>query len=381
MSPAPSQREGSPFSGMNLLIPRVPPARESETIKSRKIPGFLPPRNFYRFGWWELLAGTLARYRVQRKSRPIVLFRQIPVCPRRFAVEAIVASLIIHLVGYAFFPPFFYRFGPSWTDESERTRGPEKVVYYYFPKQEAQKHLPKILPPGLGSIPGAGSDPARTAAMGATKSLGELFAISHPQIPDNRRQTIVQSNTPPDLRIKQDLKLPNILLAKPTTPKAPITFEVQQVRPVRPEQRQYSQEAPTLTNSGVTTVVAAPLTPLNTNPHLPVPLGAAPAPVLPSQHSGTFADGGAPQMEMAGGTGEGLVILGTDPDGSADALALPRGNRFGEFSIAPGGPGAGSPGGQEGGTIEAGSGGEGLGGKGSTGIGPGAYVAHIQTPT
>jgi hypothetical protein len=63
--------------------------------------------------------------------------------------------------------------------------------------------------------------------------------------------------------------------------------------------------------------------------------------------------------------------LGTDPAPPGSAVALPPGNRFGEFSIAPGGTGIGSPGGREGGSLDGGTGGSGSGGNDAVGLGSG----------
>lgn len=363
----------SVFAASNLLLPTVSPSRGPRTRIPLRVPGFLPPRNFYRFSWSELLGTALSRYPAHVTSTSATLFRQIPVCPKRFAVHAIAASLFLHILGYAFFPPFFSRLAPA-PSEPALISDHDNIVYYHFAKPEPRARIPKILPPGPGSMPGVGSDSARVPAKGATKALGTFFALSHPQLPDNFHQTILQPKSPPELRIKADLKLPNMVSAAPAAPKAPLQFDATSVHPIRPMQRHFSENTPSLSISETAKPVTGLLASSEPNPRLAVPIGAAPAPLLPSQHGETLADATAPQIEASGGNGEGLVILGTDPEGSAESFGLPKGNRYGEFSIAPGGDGHGSPGGREGGVASgAGNGGDGLGGNGNTGTGQGKY--------
>src|SRR5262249_56552046 len=107
-------------------------------------------------------------------------------------------------------------------------------------------------------------------------------------------------------------------------------------------------------------------------PKLAVPIGAAPAPNMPSSTRGSPTDVGAPEIQGNGVPGEGLLILGTNPSTSSDMVALPPGNRYGDFSIAPGGSGSGAPGGQPSGSPNGGGGGgAGRGASEATGGGPG----------
>jgi hypothetical protein len=111
----------------------------------------------------------------------------------------------------------------------------------------------------------------------------------------------------------------------------------------------------------------------NSQPKLAVPIGAAPAPNMPSSTRGSATDVGAPEIEGNGTPGQGLLILGTNPGSSSDMVALPPGNRYGDFSLAPGGNGVGSAGGQPNGSPTGGPGGGTTGGTNeSTGVGPGA---------
>jgi hypothetical protein len=336
------------FAASNLLLLVVPPSKELLGSSPLTVPEFIPPRNFYRFRWSELLSMALTRYPHHISNASASLFRQITVCPRRFAVHAFAASLLLHLLGYAFFPKFFSRFAPP-SSEATLIFERDKIVYYHFMKQEPRGRIPRILPAGPGSMPGIGWDPGRAPAKGASKALGTLFAVSRPRIPDNSHQTILQHNGPPELRIEKDLKLPNIIFAEPLVPKPPFHFDANNVHPLHPKKRQYSDDASHLSISDMQKLVAGLLVSSISNPHLAAPVGVPPAPLPASQHREMSGDTAAPQIEASGTNGNDLLILGTDPAGSAALVALPQGNRYGELSIAPGGNGHGSPGGREGG--------------------------------
>lgn len=363
----------SVFAARNLLLPVVSRSRELPRIYPLTVPEFIPPRNFYRFRWSELLGTALTHYPQHLSNASATLFRQVPVCPRRFAVHALAASLLLHLLGYAFCPDVFSRYASS-SSEAALLSDRNKIVYYRFVKPEPRGRVPRIVPPGPGSMPGIGSDPGRAPAKGATQALGTLFAVSHPRLPDNSHQTILQDNSPPELRIKKELKLPNMILANPLVPKAPLHFDANNVHPLQPEKRRYSNNAPLVSLSDTRKPLAGLLVSSLSSPHLAVPLGVAPAPLPASQHGEMSGDTAAPQIEVSGANGNVLLTLGTDPADSAASVALPQGNRYGEFSIVPGGDRHGSPGGREGALPSgAGTGGEGMGGNGSMGVGRGTY--------
>src|SRR5207249_3411194 len=137
-----------------------------------------------------------------------------------------------------------------------------------------------------------------------------LYAISHPRIPDNNHQTIVQPLTQPDLKMKADLRLPNLFLSKPQAPKAPLQFNPNSVRPLQHANREVATVAPMLTPTNVQQPLTDALIATNDHPRLAVPLGAAPAPNMPSRENGTSANAGAPEFEASGLPGQGLLILG-----------------------------------------------------------------------
>jgi len=86
-----------------------------------------------------------------------------------------------------------------------------------------------------------------------------------------------------------------------------------------------------------------------------------------SANSNSNSEVGAP----AAGDGSSVVIIGLDPADAASLANLPPGNRWGDFSIAPGGGQPGSAGGRASGSTNTGAGGSGPGGDHSVGVGPG----------
>ena len=100
-----------------------------------------------------------------------------------------------------------------------------------------------------------------------------------------------------------------------------------------------------------------------------LPVSAAPEPQTDPASKGASS---APNVGAAEGVAheeESLLALSTDP-GNAK-LALPPGNKYGEFSVSPAGTHLGSPGGTVTVAIGGGSAGISAGGDGSTGVGPG----------
>ena len=296
------------------------------------------------------------------------------------------------------------------------------MVYYHVQKLSPLPHVPKLSPFGPGSSPGIGTPPLQVSAKGASRSLGALFAVSRPHLPDNSHQTILQPHTP-DIKIKVDLKLPNLVTqqARPAKPRA--EYNPKDVRPLQPKQVSVRAEAPKIPapNSPPLTQGLAAV-PVVTEARLAVPIGSASAPIIPSaggqgvdtyaapnfgiggsasgqgfaaipvsqgrvgapiggssapvtpSSSGKGVDlGAAPSFDTATPLGQGLIALSTDPGGPADMVALPPGNRHGQFAIAPEVSGPGSPGGTTGSSGQGGVGGSGPGGNESTGVGKGVY--------
>jgi len=358
------------FEAKNLLEPaaQAHPAPRSPAVTTR-VPQFLTSRDFFRTSWWSRLGTLFSRY---PKVLTLVAgnhFKDLPVRPRRFAAKQLSLSAVLHAAAFLSLPFVLKYFPFQVTRAASVPIADQQVLYYHLADPEHHIRAPRIQPAGPGATPGAGNHPELPPLQGASVSREMLFAVSHPKVPDNNHQTIIQPLRAPDLRIKADLKLPNLMLNNPQAPKVHLQFNPNNVKPLQQTNREVAAVAPSLTQTTAQPLTDA-LSATSNNPRLAVPVGAAPAPNLPSRANGTAADVGAPELAGNGAPGQGLLILGTNPGNSSEMVALPPGNRYGEFSIAPGGNGSGTPGGQPSGSTNGGSGAG--AGNGTDAVGPGS---------
>lgn len=359
------------FEAKNLLDPVKPREHEARLPQPpARAPEFLVSRDFFRTSWWARLGTLVSRYPAHLTLISSKFFSDVPVRPRRFAGKQMAISVVLHACAFLALP-FLLRYLPAPAIQASNTPYDQQVLYYHLTNPERRPKVPTIRPPGPGSTPGSGTVPEVPPAPGATVSHAALFAVSHPRVPDNDHQTILQP-LQPDLKMKADLKLPNLLLPKPQAPKAPLQFNPKSVKPLQHVNQQVTTVAPTITATNVQQPLTDALLATTEHPRLAVPVGAAPAPNLPSRDNGESANVGAPEFEGNGAPGQGLLILGTNPGAPEDMVALPPGNRYAQFSVAPGGNGTGAPGGQPGGSPDGGVGGSVTGGgNDSSGVGAG----------
>src|SRR6516225_5701977 len=126
-------------------------------------------------------------------NKPSHLFRQIPLLRRRVIVTPITISLAIHMLAMPLLP-FFLRVVPRHTAEDGGSQLKQSdIVYYHFTKLDTPSKFPRVLPKGPEGYSGESKAADRVPGPGASKSLGQLFAISRPRVPDNDHQTILQS--------------------------------------------------------------------------------------------------------------------------------------------------------------------------------------------
>ena len=245
---------------------------------------------------------------------------------------------------------------------------PEKI--YYRVSLNTPKPLPRIAPRGPGASPGNGPFPLNYPALGSTAVAHNLTVVSKPKVPDNVRQTIIQPLSPPDLRIKTEVKLPNIILGnQPDVTRPKIDLDATNTRPKQLDRRITTEVAPTVVSANPDPALTnLPQVPTE-RPHLPVAFGE---PIRPTAATGK-TDNGAPSDARAAipGDGSGLVVLGVDPSDPSVQLGLPPGNRLGDFSVSAAGGQPGSPGGNPHSFVPGGNGLAGIGGDGSVGVGAG----------
>jgi Gram-negative bacterial TonB protein C-terminal len=281
-------------------------------------------------------------------------------------------SLIAHVAFIFFFiyMPFTSRARAREADLESSFPNSEKI-YYRLTVLDPAKKLPRIAPMGPGARPGKGELVEKLPALGSTVQQHNLTAVSKPLRPDNKRQTIFQPAVAPELRITAELKLPNIVEARPVVvPKPEMNFHPKDSRPALPNKYNVTAAAPALT----ATNTAKPLTnltdPTKAQPLMPVPPPSAPAPAPTQANAAADAITAAGLETQTAAQGSGLVVISTDPGEASDMVALPTGNRFADFSISPAGGMGGAPNGAGNRASGVGTGG-GAGGDSSTGIGNG----------
>ena len=408
-----------PDSTMTILRARPPmpsslPVRSAlRTAPGARSPQFLVGWETKHSGWWSSLGTLFTRARLSPLRESIVLFRSTPVAPFRFPGGSVTVSVLLHCVALLVLP-FLLALPPGRDIASVAAYSEPGKIYYRITRHDPFEKLPRIAPVGTGGHPGAGTSDLRLPTLGGTAPHQRIIIVSKPVHPDNHRQTIYQPVTPPDLKITMDLKLPNVIggtLANVAKPQ--IHFNPKDSKPSQARKAMANAAAPSLANPATPSSLPDPTI---SQPHLAVPINAnssrpaqwqgvtttATAPSLaapnatPSMNLGDSSisqansparpaevlatgeisgDGKTLSISKSGvpaaGDGSGVVIIGVDPSEAAALLNLPPGNRWGDFSISPGGGRPGSPGGTPAGAATVGNGASGPGGDRSTGVGSG----------
>jgi len=240
------------FEAKSLLDPIAPTRRESRIAKPpARQPEFLTEPDFFRTSWPARIGTILSRYPVHLTLISNKLFRDVPIRPRRFAGKQMAFSAVLHACAFLLLP-FLLRYFPfQVTQAANIPPNDQHVLYYTLANPERHLKAPTIRPPGPGSTPGTGTAPELPPVPGASASHAALFAVSHPKVPDNDHQTILQPLSQPDLKMKADLKLPNLFLSKPQAPKVPLQFNPNSVKPLQRASHEVTTVAPTLTAANV----------------------------------------------------------------------------------------------------------------------------------
>jgi hypothetical protein len=356
----------APSLGLGRVLPPAPLARA---------PRFLVVRESLRMAWWESLrtiweTPRLANLATSARTPGYVL-RGVHLVSYRPSGRFQSLSLAAHVVLILFliYVPVTSRAREVHYDTG--TAPDSEKIYYRLTVLDPAQKLPRIAPVGPGALPGKGDLVEKLPALGSTAVQHNLTVVSRPLHPDNKRQTIFQPVAPPDLRITAELKLPNIVEAKPTVvPKPEMNFHPKDSKPALPNQKVVKTAAPALTATNTVKPLTDLVDPTKAQPLMPVAPPSAPSPAPTQASAPPDADTAAGMEAQTGQQGSGLVVISTDPGQASDMVALPMGNRFADFSIAPGGGASGSPAGT--GRSESGVGtGVGAGGDSSTGIGKG----------
>jgi hypothetical protein len=333
-----------------------------------RVQRFLVPVEPFYSGCWSSFAALWRSSDPAISKQTAYLFRKTGAGRSKSLGLPFVGSVILH-VGAVFL--LFYAIDTSVIERNsfQVVRFNNEPLYYNLPRIEQPKPVVRIAPPGPGGRPGRGAQPVEAPKLGATKYHPDLTVVSNPIHPDNNHQTIIQPASPPDLIIKQDLKLPNVVFGNPLAkPKAPLQAYTNPVKPNEIAQTKVEDVAAPQTNVNDPNIKLTSLvTPTTAQPRLPVPLALGHG-SAPSGSSASARSGGDLAGEPNPGEPNGLLIMGTDPIAGGASIVLPPGNRYGAFSISPAGGDPGSPGGVAGGGG-GGTGGPGAGGDESTGTG------------
>lgn len=355
------------FPSGSIRKPEAAAVVARRPITDLNIPTFLVTRDRASSSWRESLKTIFAPVARSSSNGYVYMFRANNVGRFEPPGRPLGVSFLFHCSIIILLVCLHRAFPPSAFAYVEPTHDLGKI-YYNVPMPEIKRTMPHIAPPGPGGKPGSGFVPQAPPALGATAKYGDLTIVSKPLHRDNYHQTIIQPNTPPDLIIKEDLKVPNVVLGAPSdTPKA--AFKANDAKPTHATREISADPAPTLAAVTPKADLTTFLPPSESTPKLAIPTSVPSAPVRSSTHG----DAGPPSGSGAGSPGEanGLMVISTDPAPPGSSLILPPGNRYGEFSLSPNGGPPGSPGGSPNGTVGGGTGGHGTGGDGSTGLGTG----------
>ncbi len=337
----------------------------------RRTPQFLVKQEPFCSGCLKSLVAVLNPGRLPRRAQPHWLSRNLSVARIHLPGRSLFVSILLH-VSVVLFLVRVPRalLSPDQFAQTHRTNATR--IYYDLRMLDVLKNMPRVAPPGPGGRPGHGTIPQKPPALGSTAFHSRLTVVSNPPRPDNHRQTIIQPNSPPDLRINAELRLPNVLLGNPmVAPRAPLKYRPNAAKPtVRKREIDTEAPVPSITATAPDLKLIS-LDPAIAQPRLPVPIASGVAAARPIRNSSAGSVTGTDGSDPAAGDASGLLILSVDPDGGSPLLALPSGNRYGAFSISPAGGQLGSPGGVPGGVPGGGSGGAGAGGDESTGVGRG----------
>jgi len=234
-------------------------------------------------------------------------------------------------------------------------------LFYPLPKQKVEIHSqPKSAAKGehkaAKPAPSRGAERAAGSGLKTPQPTPQFTLVLKPPRPDNADQTIIQTTTAPDLRLKHDVPLPNVLLSGLTqeNPKVPLTGSAPkaQVIPTAGAPAM-NVPAPVLPNMALAVQIPSQKPPLLAAPEVALP--------LPADQQSLGSIYAAKRQSAASKSGRGLLVLGANPVPPGTLMRLPPGNRYGEFSVAllggksgvPSGPGGPAMGG--GGNASAGA--------------------------
>lgn len=238
---------------------------------------------------------------------------------------------------------------------------PEQIVYYHLEQGKEETVLPRtefLRDPEIFSSAGrqGGSElPSDGPAFDPKLTI----EIRHSSA-DNYEQTILQPEFAPDIKIKMSARLPDVVPTSLSVPK-PILAPQPEVITIRPA----SAPAPAQPEPQIL-MESASLSRIV----LPQSTGAVPV-LANTETKGTSTNA------LHGGDPAGLLVLSRTPGPLSEILAVPAGNRYGQFSTSPSasngkgvnGPNSGGNSGSHDGSVGEGRGGREIKGGGTITVG------------
>ena len=276
--------------------------------KASRIPSFLVQKQPAASSLSESLRVVCARNtfaQLPPSLLALVPFRKAFLEHTRLARDAFGLALALHcLVAVGLFnAPLIL---PAKASPLAAAYQPPETLFYVVPEKPTETEVPPVAPPDVAGRPNDGSQPDVTPAQGTAFKLGNLTAVSKPMRPDNRRQTIIQSASPPDLLITQDVKLPNIIMGNLSQPTRPaLTFPVT----VMPKPEQTNRNVP---------AAAAPVVDRAPQSN-PLPLGNVSQPARPAA---TYAATAMPKPVPTNSSVPGAAAPVVDRIPQSNPLAL-----------------------------------------------------------
>jgi hypothetical protein len=216
---------------------------------------------------------------------------------------------------------------------------PHRVEIHSQPKSASKGEHKAAAKPS----PSKGAERASGAGVKTPTPVPKFTLVLNPPHADNHDQTIIQAGTPPDMRIKHYVPLPNVLLAgltakddlkMPTTGAAP-----KAVRDPATGAPAMNVPAPVIPDMALAVQVPSQKPPLLASPEVALP--------LPAQQQALGSIYATQRAGSASQTTRGLLVLGANPSPPTDMMSVPEGNRYGQFSVdllggktgVPSGPG------------------------------------------
>src|SRR5208337_4244348 len=366
------------------MMATSPPASDQREVSAPDPPALLCELE----PWHRVFLRNLGDFLLHREPPPVETTSEpVPISPDEFIRTGIPISRFfesyaghIAFVVVVYVVTVLYNRTPKLQSPFENT----KIEYY-----PVSEYLPPI---------NTGNKAAMKPRHGAPK-LAKQEILSVPPEPDNNHQTIV---TPPKIKLKQDVPLPNIVAWTSVPAAQPIAASARSASQLKVPQLEPQVVGPAVDVSQVKpklqlppelqpSVVAPPLTPDQLklksgqiNMAQMEPQVAAPKLPVPAQRASgvtdnpaknpaaTAAAGPSPNVQgLASTKGQGqLIALGLNPADVHGPISVPNGNRSGELHASPGGK-ADAPGTPN--VVGAGSG-TGTGSGAGNGLPPGISV-------